>query len=504
MNLRVHRLLPGVVLAALAGLLLIQALFYYYRSPVSLGPRVILQPWLLQHGFLTYENIADQHSPLMPLLLSALPPLFANGLKWAKVVLVALVSLTTWLTFWIGRRSGGWLVGLGAAFFFVLWSPAFDYGKLWHESFLAPLYLLFLLPQDDPTDRPSTKSLLLLGLVGGTAILFKQQAGLVLAAFILWRTFVNWSVHRSFLTTARDAALTSLAAALPIAAFAVYHYAQVGSLASVLYWTIGFNLQSGYASLAAQWPERGEAATIASAALLLLPALFGLFEMRRKGNPQWLNLGWGFILLAVACFTAYPRFEMFHLQPGLPILAWLSATALMQALGARDSRGESFTSRSFVIGTALAIALFWVTLAVAGDWVYLFESRPQVVSEYSNLQPVAGEIRELIAPADRIYIFPDDEATANLYYLLGCLPPRFWVFGYPWYLQGSTEQRMLQVVQEDPPEWVVYFPGRWDAEQHAPELFGYIQMRYPGRTKLNWEQGDAWLLGRVASLPVSR
>jgi len=31
---------------------------------------------------------------------------------------------------------------LWAAGFFVVWSPAMNFGKLWHESFLAPLYVL--------------------------------------------------------------------------------------------------------------------------------------------------------------------------------------------------------------------------------------------------------------------------------------------------------------------------------------------------------------------------
>ncbi len=480
----------------MVGLLLVQALFYYSRFPLSLGPHVILQPWLLQNGFLMYENIADQHSPLMPLLLSVPLPIFANGLEWAKIVLVGLVSLTTMLTFWAGRRSSGWLGGLAAAMFFVIWSPAFDYGKLWHESFLAPFYLLFLLPNDDPACHRSMKSLVWLGLVGGIAVLIKQQAALVLAAFILWRACLDGSARRSFSAIARDASLTGLAAVLPIGLFAVYHYAQVGSLTNFWYWTIGFNLQSGYASLAALSPDPGQFATVASAAMLLPLALFRLFEMRRKGDPAWLNLGWGFVLMAVSSLTAYPRFDMFHLQPVLPILGWLSATALVEMLRTKNSHGESFSDRAFIVGTTLATALFLVISTVVGSWVYLLGSKPQVVSEYSNLQPLAGEIRQLIAPADRIYIFPDDEATANLYYILGRMPPRFWVLSYPWYLHGSTEQRMLQAVQEHPPEWIVYFPGRWDAEQHAFELFGYIESNYPLRTQLHWDRGQVWLLGR--------
>ncbi len=59
---------------------------------------------------------------------------------------------------------------------------------------------------------------------------------------------------------------------------------------------------------------------------------------------------------------------------------------------------------------------------------------------------------------------------------------------------------MRKSVQENPPEWVVYFPCRSDAEQHALELFGYIKTDYPLCAKLHWDQGDAWLLGRAVIL----
>lgn len=81
---RARNWLPLLVLAGLSGLLIFQAYAYYYRLPLSLGPRVILQPWLLQHGFIMYENIVDMHSPLMPMILAALVPLIPNGLRTRK------------------------------------------------------------------------------------------------------------------------------------------------------------------------------------------------------------------------------------------------------------------------------------------------------------------------------------------------------------------------------------------------------------------------------------
>jgi len=494
---RLQHWLPRLVLLALAGLLLFQALAYYFRFPLSLGPRVILQPWLLQGGFLQYENIADQHTPLMPILLSVLTPLFSDGLRLAKIVLVALISLSTVLTFLAARRTIGWLGGLGAASFFVIWSPGFSFAKLWHETFLAPLYLLLLLFYDSSASYHSRKSLLFLGLLGGIAILVKQHAAIVFATFVIWNAFTNWHAHRSFSVILRDTALISLAATLPIMAFALHHYVQAGTLANFLYWTISFNLVSGYASLAAQPPDIAQVRTIASACLLLPAATFCLIELKRKGDKRWLNLGWGLILLAASSLTAYPRFAFFHLQAALPVLAWLSSLTLAFALRPGNSNSALQSSPSFATGIAIALSAFWIITAGSAYQSVFRADQPRKVWEYTDLVPLADEIRQRIGPTDCIYIFPDDEATANLYYLLRCLPPKFWGFSYPWYMSDSVKSRIVLTLQEHPPEWVVYFPGRWDIENRAPEVIAYIQDNYQRDAKLHWVQGEVWLLKRV-------
>jgi hypothetical protein len=116
-DLGMRRWLPWLVLPAVAGLLALQAFAYAARLPLSLGPHVILEPWLLLQGYLLYEEIADLHSPLLPLLLSGVMPIFPDGLTMAKTVLVLTVSLSTFLTFLAGKRDAGWVGGLWAARF---------------------------------------------------------------------------------------------------------------------------------------------------------------------------------------------------------------------------------------------------------------------------------------------------------------------------------------------------------------------------------------------------
>jgi len=482
--------LPLLAWSGLAVLIVFQAWAYYCRLPLSLGPRMILQPWLLQNGLVLYENIGDQHIILPPLLLVPLRLLVPDGLQLARLVLVALISVITLLTFLAGKRTAGWLGGLLAALFFVAWSPVFTFGKLWYETFLAPLYLLLLILYDPLASRHSARRLLCLGFIGGGAMVTKQHAVVVFAAFLFWNAFTGWYIHRSKREILREAGLMVLGAALPFLAFFAYQYAQEGTLRSLWYWTVTYNLTSDYDTLAAQSPTAAQIQLIASSFLLVPAAVVYLIDRKRQNNTIWLSLGWGLVLLVTSSLTAYPRFGMFHLQATLPVLAWLSVVPLAVVLRPRNP------GRSFAIGMTVTLVAFWLVIAALAYQPVAKAGQARKIWEYSDLVPLAAEVREQIGPQDCIYIFPNDEATANLYYLTGCMP-RFWVFSYPWYLVDPVEQRILTEMEEDPPPWVVTFPGRWEIEKNAPEIVGYLEDHYRREAELHFAQGEAWLLKRL-------
>lgn len=486
----IPRWLPWVALSGLLGLLIFQIWAYYHKLPLSLGPRVILQPWLLKRGFVMYEDIVDLHSPLMPLIIATLTPLIPDGLSLARLILVALLSLSTLLTFVVGWRTIGWLGGFGAACFFVVWSPTFGFAKLWHESFLVPLFLLLFLFYDPSAARRSTQSCLFLGFLGGVAILVKQQAAVVLAAFVLWHAFTTWYLHRSGSNLLRELGLMGLAAMVSGSVYVVCQYAQAGSLGSLLYWTITYPVTSDYGSLAAQPPTITQIGVVASSCLLLPAALCCAVDSKRKGDKAWLHLGLGLTLLAASSVAAYPRFDFFHLQVTLPWLALISALTFAYVLR------SDISGRFFAIGIAVALSAYW--LITAGP-AYRPVAAPaqQYIWEYSDLVPVAQRIRQYIGPTDCIYIFPDDEVTANLYYLLRCSPPRFWIFHYPWYMFDWVRNRIISTLDTDPPEWIVFSPGRWDAENRAPEIMKYLEDHYQRETSFPWAQGEVWLFERI-------
>jgi len=168
----------------------------------------------------------------------------------------------------------------------------------------------------------------------------------------------------------------------------------------------------------------------------------------------------------------------------------LSVVPLAMALRHRSP------SRSFATGMTVTLVAFWLVIAALAYQPAAKAGQARKLWEYSDLVPLAAEIREQIGPQDCIYIFPNDEATANLYYLTGCMP-RFWIFSYPWYMVDPVKQQILATLEEDPPPWVVTFPGRWEIEKYAPEVMDYLENHYRREAELHWAQGKAWLLKRL-------
>jgi hypothetical protein len=482
--------LPVAGLAGLLALLIFQSWAYYFRLPISLGPRVILQPWLQSRGFIPYEDIQDLHTPLMPLLLQAARVLVPDGLILAKLAQVGLLFLTTLLAGVIGWRKIGWLGGLWAAWFVVVWSPTYEFGKLWHESFLAPLYLLLWLLYDDRTAPGPVGTALLAGLVGGAAVLVKQHAAVVLLAFVLWSALTGWAHHRPRFQILRGTGLFVLAASLPAIAYALYQYLQAGTLRAFLYWTIGYTLTGDYGSLAARSPTWSQIGVIASSCLVLPLAVLSLVDAVRSGDKVWLQMGWGLLLIGASSVTLYPRFDMFHLQAALPVLGLVSSLTGAYVLRHR------IISRPFVAGILLTLSAYWFITAGVGYRPALITGKPPTIEEYTDLVPIAQGIRRTIGPSDCVYIFPDSEASANLYYLLKCPPPTFLVFHYPWYMLDGVREGVMRMMEDAPPEWIASFPDRWDVADSAPEIVQYIRAHYSQEVPFAWQGERVWLLRR--------
>jgi len=480
-----------LALTGFAVLFVFQIYAYLKILILSLGPRVILQPWLMQNGRVLYENIIDVHSPLMPIILSWLVPLIPDGFVLAKLVLVSLISITTLLVFVTGWRKINPLAGLWAAGFFVLWAPIFGFGKLWYETFLAPILIFWLLAFSPATVPRSVKTLVFFGISGGVVVLIKQPAALAFLALALWLVYTSWDHHRSISKAFGELVAIGLSALVPILVFLIVYYTKNGSLKNVYYWLIENHLAGGYKPVNAEYPTLRALWKIASCWILLPITAFLTFYLRRRGDHNWQMLGLGLVLVLTGSVTAYPRFEFFHLQAILPIVAFLSAMTLAYAI-------KYTRSKRYLGLIILLVSSTFFFVQASGYYHQSFRSeRRAFVYEYTDLLPLAKQVRQEIGKKDCIYIFPDDEASANLYYLLRCKPPKFWILHYSWNLSETVRNKIVTSLEENPPKWVLKFPDFWDAEQAAPEVMSYIQEHYAQVAVLDWAQGEVKLLKRI-------
>ncbi len=464
----------------------IQGWAYYSHLPLSLGPRVILQPWMMLRGRLLYRDIGDEHAPLMYLILALLRQFTQNGLLLAQYVLVSLLTINVLLVFWVGKSLGGNTAGVLSALFFGLWSPLFGYGKLWHETFLAPLYLLLVIQYPSwPGNSRAFRDFFVSGLLVGIALLIKQHALAVLIGVLCW----EWIAGRWFSLppseTIRRSAVLLVGAMIPVSLFVGYYLSIGGRLNDLIFWTVTFNFINDYFYLAQKFPEIHQIRLLAPAYLLVLPTILSV-KCDNDGHVKS-KIGLAGILLVASSATIFPRFEPFHLQASLPILSVISGYGLARLLR-RPERSVGREGHVLGIGVACSLLGLW---SVWGGMVYYraFRSEePRRIWEYSDLIPLKDLLRERLGENECIYILPDDEGVANLYYLMGCVPPGLWVpTSYPWFSLDLIRQRVLQDLANTPPKWVVYFPGRWEIERHSPDIIAFVRDRYRPVDPITWD-----------------
>jgi hypothetical protein len=318
----------------------------------------------------------------------------------------------------------------------------------------------------------------------------KQHAVVVFLAFVAWHIFTGFHFKRPRREVVREVAAMGLSSAVPVAAFAIYQLITAKTLSGFLYWTVGYALTSGYASLASRAPKLSEVAMLVSCFLFLPAALICLMERKRAGDERWLVIAWGLILAFTSSLAAYPRFEFFHLQGTFAVLVVVCAISL--AYIARKQHGP----RRITIAIPSAAAVLWVLTAGVAYHPVLERNVQQKIFQYSDLMPMAKEVRQAIGSSNSVYFLPDDEFTSNIYYLMGCRPPGFWTFHYPWMMVDRVRARTALVLAKTPPQWVVYFPGHWGIETSAPEIVSLIQSRYREVARLKTPEREAWLLER--------
>ncbi|HEY1017033.1 MAG TPA: hypothetical protein VGE07_30245, partial [Herpetosiphonaceae bacterium] len=109
-----------------------------------------------------------------------------------------------------------------------------------------------------------------------------------------------------------------------------------------------------------------------------------------------------------------------------------------------------------------------------------------------------GEIRQAIGQDACFYLFPETEVVSNLYAILDCAPPDYWVMHYPWFMGPEVKQPALSALEAERPAWIVSFSSAWQLEPLAPEFYDYISASYQPVKEADWRYGSYRIWRRTA------
>ncbi len=109
---------------------------------------------------------------------------------------------------------------------------------------------------------------------------------------------------------------------------------------------------------------------------------------------------------------------------------------------------------------------------------------------------MAETLRPLMSNDTSLVILPVDEGIANLYYLLGKLPPHYYLDFYTYFINDQTTQKWLDAVEQEQPKMLLYFPQRFDLATYSPRILEYVQVHYEVTKTISSEQGEVQVMMR--------
>lgn len=481
-----------VVVLGISALL---AVFFTTRLSITADPRMVLQPWLLNQGFIPYLHIADEHSPLLPHLL-AWVQMLVNGDAIMALRLshtVTLTALFALLTGWLWHRHGTWAMVVGFSF---IWAFAGRFGltTFWYNLALAPVFLAYFILLSDFTANRLTKRVAWSGLLLGVGILLKQQALVLAPAFVGWLVISYWQQRTGWRSLLRLFAVFSAVAAAPILLYLVYFWGLGGDMAAFVEWTVLFNLTSGYAQMGFLLPTNLDLIAILPAFVLSLPFAIstmtpGLFERRERSVRLWL-----LICTVSSLVFLYPRYSVPHWAVAFAFVAAMSA--IICADVARLSRGLHVSTGRFLRLVVASIVIFWTLYGAVLLWPAIVGTTQPRLLKFDEQQDLSELLKSEIPEDSTLVFIPDNEAVSNTYYALQRIPPRFWMMHYPWFMQPDVRERWLAELSRHPPDYVVWVEGLQDLDTTGPEIAPFVNAQFVEIENMEWQGRSVRLLQR--------
>ena len=444
--LAVRAAYPEIALARriLLLLILLQILSHlFWLSPAAHSGQVAI-PWMMNEGLTLFDDIWEQHAPgaslLGALAQQLAPPALDPGtvIKWLNTLLVVAFTLLIYALAQRLTRSA--TAGLLAALVWAWWEPVYGNVMLYFDTLLALCLLAALIVYFRRSDALTNRDALAIGLLMGTATLFKQHAWLPVAVMGFWL----------LLTERRSQVVIFYAGAVLL--FPLLQVALLlasGNWENYLFWNWTFNLSGTMDG----FPLDGDLfRKLLLSNMLVFP--FALLAWTSDRRREFIIV----LLWLSTLVVLYPRFGEIHAMGHLPFTALMSGIVLAKLLPILSQRRDWDLPHNVIAGLAFAIGLGWLWTG-AVSYIPLDVGAGQILA-YAEFETLAAELNERKASGDTLYVLPETDSTPQLHPLTKMLPPGTWIKGWRWYFRPDhVVPHLLDEWDETAPTWIVVFPA---------------------------------------------
>lgn len=274
-------------------LALVAHLGYLFKTTFVDFPELLIYPWYIHQGMLPYRDFIIPYTPALNYLLYPLYLLFGFSPQSERIIAYSFILVTDIVIYFLvkhlTRRTWAALVAL---IFFVFWQPIFAGNTLWHETIMTPLFLLVFWLVVRHNEKTSIRSAVVIGLLLALLTLMKQTAAWFAIPIIVFMGVRNVAIIAIIIGLSH------------VFVWGIFAFFGVGK--EYFFWTVNFLLHlSKNPGLYRDVPSRGDL-------FLILPSLVPLIFLRYRIL---------FGVIVVLGFFAFPRWDLFRLQPMLGFVA---------------------------------------------------------------------------------------------------------------------------------------------------------------------------------------
>lgn len=404
-------------------------------------------------GDIVYKDTVDNKPPLIYFVYMGIVKMFGNSILSIRIPTLIYSLLTTVAVFGVGYFWLGSSVGLVSAFLFALFSggPNIQGAMSNIEVFMSLPLLLALISLLIYSKNRNIWLMLIVGLLSGIAVLFKQIAlfnfiVILVAVFFLGQTNME---------KCKSLSVLSLGFLIPILSLTAY-FLTLNNLHAAIFSIIGLNKEYLNALPGTIFSRTVYGLDVIRSQMLLENSIIWLLSISAlifivfKDRSFWNLTILSWTLLPFAAMFASGRFFGHYFIQFIPVLSLLSAYALKKI---KDNS-------NFYLIVALAIALALPVInslryQIPFYWAYT----PNEIANqmYGNMEfavskTVADELSKSIKPEDRILVW---SANPEIYFYLNKRSPTKYFNYLAWLKTDARDEEIAKSVIDDRPTYII-------------------------------------------------